>query len=78
MQGMRVYNDDIKKTYGIISATTSINSGSNADLSIIATDYIGNILWYYTYYAFSDSQKIMDWLVEMIFYAKTKYDCILV
>ena len=77
MQGMRVYNDDINKSYGIISAT-SINSGSNADLSIIETDYIGNILLHYTYYAFSDSQKIMDWLVEMIFYAKTKYDCILV
>ena len=40
----------------MIVATTSINSGSNVDLSIIATYYNGNILWYYTYYAFNDNQ----------------------
>ena len=41
-----MYNDDINKIYGIIPATTSINSGLNVNFSLIGTDYNGNILWY--------------------------------
>ena len=51
----------------IVVATTSINSGSNVDWSIIATYYNGNILWYYTYYAFKDNQK-KRWISQLKWY----------
>ena len=51
-----MYNDDTNnKIYGIILATTSISAAPNADFSIIATYYNGNILWYDIYYAFNES-----------------------
>ena len=30
-----MYNDDINKNYGIVVATTSINSGPNADCQLL-------------------------------------------